>query len=132
VVGSVLVDLIDVVLVVVGVLDSLLVAVMAPVLVIHFVFAFSLIVPAILVLGILMTIHHLFITVVALTILLGAGCDLVCILFKQQCYGSSEQLKRNILLTLCFTTSLQEFLELLIGGLAVLIHHLLKQDLERL
>jgi hypothetical protein len=121
-------DLIDVVLVVVGVLDS---AVGLLAVVVHFVACVLAFVARLVLAIFLLAIHHLLVFVAGAVLLAGGG-NLLCVFFEKQSNGSSEKLETNVLFVLALTAGLQELFELFVGGLSVVVHHLLKQNLKRL
>jgi hypothetical protein len=121
-------DLIDIVLVVVGVLHG---AVGLLTVLVHFVASFLAFVPGLVLAFVFGAIHHLLV-LVAGAVLLRGGRDLLGVLLEQQGDCAREKLEAHVLFVLALTAGSQEFFELLVSGLAIDVHHLLEQNLERL
>jgi len=67
----------------------------------------------------------------AATVLLARSRDLLGVLLEKQGDCPCEELETDVLLVLALTAGFQELFKLLVGGLAVVVHHLFEQDLER-
>jgi hypothetical protein len=120
-------DLIDVVLVVVGVLHG---AVGFLSFAVHLVAGILTLVALLVLAFVFGAIHH-FLILLAGTVLLARGRDLLCVLFEKQGDCPCKKLETDVLLILALTAGLQELFKLLVSGLAVVVHHLFEQDLER-